>query len=178
MAKIDTAKIENFESMSVEDKLNALLAYDIEEKAPDNSEITKLKTALSKSNAESAEWKRKLREKQTEQERIEAERAEENKRRDEELAELRREREISKLTAQYLATGYSAELANETAQAFADGDTAKVLANQMAFLEQKKKDLEVAALGKQPGLSVGNPPKGLTKDDEIVAQAMKYAGLT
>ena len=177
MSKIDVSKIENFESMSVEDKLNALLSYEIEEKEPDNSELTKLKTALSKSNSEAAEWKKKLREKQTESERIEAERAEADKKRDEELAELRREREIGKLTAQYLASGYSAELANETATAFADGDTAKVLANQMAFLEQKKKDLEVAALGKQPGLSVGNPPKGITKDDEIIAQAMKYAGL-
>lgn len=177
MSKIDVSKIDGFDAMTAEDKVNALLSYEIEVKEPDNTELTKLKTALSKSNAESAEWKRKLREKQTEQERIEAERAEENKRRDEELAELRREREISKLTAQYLAVGYSAELANETAIASADGDTAKVLANQMAFLEQKKKDLEVAALGKQPGLSVGNPPKGMTKDDEIVASAMKYAGL-
>ena len=177
MSKIDVSKIDGFDAMTAEDKVNALLSYEIEDKEPDNSELTKLKTALSKSNSEAAEWKKKLREKQTEQERIEAERAEENKRRDEELQELRREREISKLTAQYLAVGYSAELANETAIASADGDTTKVLQNQMAFLEQKKKDLEVAALGKQPGLSVGNPPKGMTKEDEIVQQAMKYAGL-
>ncbi len=178
MGKIDVSKISGFDEMSAEDKVNALLAYEMEEPEPVNAnETVKLKNALNKACEEAALFKKQLRQKQTEAERIEAERAEADKKRDEELAELRREREIGKLTAQYLASGYSAELANETATAFADGDTAKVLANQMAFLEQKKKDLEVAALGKQPGLSVGNPPKGMTKDDEIVAQAMRYAGL-
>jgi hypothetical protein len=66
--KIDVSKIDGFEAMSAEDKLAALMGYEFEEpKTPDNSEITKLKAALSKANSEAAEWKRSFREKQTEQ---------------------------------------------------------------------------------------------------------------
>ena len=76
--KIDTATIEGFEEMSVEDKLKALINYEMEVPAPkDNAEeVNKLKTALSKANSDAAEWKRQFREKQTEAERAEAERKE------------------------------------------------------------------------------------------------------
>ena len=77
MAKIDVSKIEGYSEMSAEDKLKALEAYEFETPAPKESEeTTRLKAALSKANSESAEWKRQLREKQTESERAEAERKE------------------------------------------------------------------------------------------------------
>ena len=176
--KIDTSKIAGFEDMTPEEKVAALTGLDLPDPVDNSGEIDKLKATLSKANAEAAEWKRQFREKQTEQERNEAERAEKERARDEELEQLRRERTISKLEAQYLAAGYSPELASESAIASADGDTVTVLKIQTAFLEQTKKDLEAAALGRQSGLSVGTPPKAATKDDEIVAAAMKYAGLT
>jgi len=175
--KIDTSKIEGFEAMSAEDKLNAVLGLEIPDPVDNSSEIDKLKTTLSKANAEAAEWKRQFREKQSESERAEAERAEREKARDEELMQLRRERTISQLEAEYLAAGYSKEMAAESAKASADGDTSTVLRIQTAFLEQTRKEIEAAALGRQSGLSVGTPPKAATKEDEIVAAAMKYAGL-
>ena len=76
--KINVNAIEGFDAMSDEEKVKALLGFEIEAPAPkdNNDEVTKLKTALSKANSEAADWKRQLREKQTEQERAEAERAE------------------------------------------------------------------------------------------------------
>lgn len=177
MAKIDVTKIEGYESMSAEEKLAALEAYEFEPTAPDKDSETKLKEALSRANGDAAEWKRKYRATLDDAKRAEEERAEENKKRDEELATLRKEREVSKLEAQYLAVGYSAELASATAKAQADGDTATVLSNQMKFIEETKKNLEAAALGKQPPITPGKSPKGKSDDEKLAATMMKYAGL-
>ena len=182
MPKIDTTKIEGYDAMSAEDKIKALLGYEIDAPAPAvNDSADKLRRALEKANSEAAEWKRQLREKQSEAERAEAERAEKDKAVMDELEALRKERTISKLEAKYLAAGYTPELAAASAKAAADGDTDTVLANQMAFIEVTKKNLEAAALGKQPPLSVGEPPKAtppLTEEDKIIAEALKYAGLS
>lgn len=177
MAKIDVTKIEGYESMSAEEKLAALEAYEFEAPAPATDAESKLKEALSRANGDAAEWKRKYRATLDDAKRAEEERAEENKKRDEELEQLRKERAVSKLEAQYLAVGYSAELASATAKAQADGDTATVLANQMKFIEETKKNLEAAALGKQPPITPGKPPKGESDDDKLAATMMKYAGL-
>lgn len=177
MAKIDVTKIDGYESMSAEEKLAALEAYEFEPTAPDKDSETKLKEALSRANGDAAEWKRKYRATLDDAKRAEEERAEENKKRDEELEQLRKERAVSKLEAQYLAVGYSAELASATAQAQADGDTATVLANQMKFIEETKKNIEAAALGKQPPITPGQPPKGESDDDKLMKTMLKYAGL-
>ena len=177
MAKIDVTKIEGYSEMSAEDKLAALEAYEFEVPAPATDAEAKLKEALSRANASASEWKQKYRATLDDAKRAEEERAEENKKRDEELEQLRKERAVSKLEAQYLAVGYSAELASATAKAQADGDTATVLANQMKFIEETKKNLEAAALGKQPPITPGKPPKGESDDDKLAATMMKYAGL-
>jgi hypothetical protein len=176
MAKIDVTKIEGYESMSAEEKLTALEQYEFD--LPSATNEDKLKQALSKANAEAASWKKQYKEKLTEAERAEADRAEAEKAMRDELDTLRREQTVSKLEAQYLAAGYSPELASASAQAQADGDTATVLANQLAFIEATKKDLEARALGNQPGLSVGKPPEAKSDEEKIVDLAMKYAGLT
>ena len=157
--KIDVSKIEGFDEMSAEDKINALLGYEIETPKPaDNTEINKLKTALSKANSESAEWKRQFREKQTEAERAEAERAEREKTMQEELATLKREKVLSEYSKQCMAVGYPADLATECAEAMADGRMNDVFAIQQRFLDAKTKEIEAAALNKLPGLSAGTPP--------------------
>ena len=55
----------------------------------DTKEIERLQKALTKSNSEAADYKRKLQEKQTEEERAEAERAEKTRAMEEELATLK-----------------------------------------------------------------------------------------
>ena len=177
MAKIDVTKIEGYDSMPVEEKLKALEQYEFDLPSTTTNE-DKLKQALSKANSEAAEWKRQYKEKLTEAERAEQDRAEKEKAMLDELETLRRDQTVSKLEAQYLAAGYSPELATASAKAQADGDTATVLANQLAFIEATRKDLEAKALGQQPGLSVGKPPETPPSgEDKIVDIAKKYAGL-
>ena len=175
--KIDTTKITGYAEMSAEEKLQALEAFDFETPKPSTDEAEKLKAALSKANSEAAEWKRQFREKQTEQERAEAERLEREKAVEEELRGLRRDKAVSGYVAQCLALGYDKDLALRAAEAMADGDAASVLACQQDFLENKKKELEAAALGKQPPITPGKPPKGESDDDKLAQTMLKYAGL-
>lgn len=177
MAKIDVSKIEGYSEMSAEEKLAALEAYEFEAPAPSTDTESKLKEALSRANGDAAEWKRKYRATLDDAKRAEEERAEKDRERDEELATLRKERQIDKLMAQYLAAGYSAELAAASAKAQAEGDTETVVANQLKFIEETKSKLEAEALGKQPPITPGQPPKGETDDDKLAQTMLKYAGL-
>ena len=56
MPKIDTSKIDNYANMTAEEKGCRSGGYEFE---VDYSEVEKLKTQLSKANAEAAEWRRK-----------------------------------------------------------------------------------------------------------------------
>ena len=156
--KVDVSKIAGFEEMSAEDKLNAVLGYEFEEPKTDSSEITRLKAALSKANSESAEWKRQFRDKQSEQERAEAERAEAQKAMQEELDSLKREKTVNGYIRQCMGIGYDEALATECAEAMADGRFSDVFAIQQRFMAAKTKEIEAAALKKQPGLTPGVPP--------------------
>lgn len=177
--KIDVSKIEGYAEMSAEDKLKALEEFDIEipKPATDTDEVIKLKNALSNANSQAAEYKRALREKQTEQERAEAERAERDAARDAEIKELRRDKTVSGYLANCLSLGYDKDLAQRAAEAMADNDAAAIMECQREFLEAKTKELEAAALNKQPTLTAGAPPTA--KDAEINEENKyrKWAGL-
>ena len=177
--KIDTTKIEGFDEMSVEDKLKALTEFEFEAPAPkDNSEeVNKLKTALSKANSDAAEWKRQFREKQTVSERIEAELKEREQAVEEELRTLRRDKTVSGYLAQYLALGYEKDLASRAAEATADNDAASIMNCQQEFLEAKRKELEAAALNRQPNLTTGSPPTAKAVDHEAENKLRSYMGL-
>lgn len=176
--KIDTTKIEGFAEMSAEEKLAALEAYEFEAPAPkDSDEVSKLKTALSKANSEAADWKRQLREKQSEQERTEAERKEHEAAVEEELKTLRRDKTVSGYLAQCLSLGYEKTLALRAAEAMADNDAAAIIACQQEFLEAKTKEIEAAALNKQPGLTPGAPPTTQSAEELAEEKMRKYFGL-
>ena len=176
--RIDTAKIENYETMSAEDKLKALEEYEFETPAPkENDEVTKLKAALSKANSDAAEWKRQFREKQTEAERAEAERKEHEAAVEDELRTLRRDKSVSGYVAQYLALGYTQELALKAAEATADNDAATIMSCQQEYIEAKTKEIEAAALNKQPTLTKGAPPTASDVDKDEVNKRRQLVGL-
>ena len=176
--KIDTAKIENYAEMSVEDKIKALEEYEIEIPAPKESdEVTKLKTALSKANSDAADWKRQFREKQTEQERAEAERKEREQAVEEELRMLRRDKTIAGYVNSCLALGYDKDLALRAAEAFADNDAATIMECQQDFLAAKQKEFEMTALNKQPSLTTGAPPTSATAEKNTQNEIRKIMGL-
>ena len=175
--KIDTSKITGYAEMTAEEKLKALEEYEIETPKDNGDEVTKLKTALSKANSDAAEWKRQFREKQTEQERAEAERAEREKAVEDELRTLRRDKTVSGYVAQCLALGYDKDLALRAAEAMADGDAASILACQQDFLESKQKEIEAAALNKQPTLTSGAPPTAQQAEQDAENKLRLHFGL-
>lgn len=140
-------------------------------------ELEKLKAALSRANSEAAEYKRALREKQTEKERADAERAEADKAMREELETLRKEKRVSDYTGKCLALNMDADLAGKTAAALADGNMDSVFDCLKAFVEATKTRLNNEALNRQPGLSAGIPPTKGNTEDEITTQLRRYAGL-
>ena len=177
--RIDTAQISGYAEMTAEEKLKALEEYEFEtpEKKDNTEEVTKLKSALSKANSDAAEWKRQFREKQTEQERAEAERAEREQAVESELRALRRDKTVSEYVAQCLALGYDKDLALRAAEAIADNDAATIMVCQQDFLEAKQKELEAAALNKQPTLTPGAPPTAKQAEVEAQNKLRSYMGL-
>ena len=158
MARIDISGVENYANMTPEEKVAFFEAYELPEVKDNKSEIDKLKATLSKANSEAAEYKRLWKEKQTEQERAESERAEAEKALQDELKSLRREKVLSEYAKQCMGMGYDAALATECAEAMADGRFNDVFAIQQRFMEAKTKEIEAAALNKQPTISAGAPP--------------------
>ena len=175
--KIDVSKIEGYAEMSAEDKLKALEEYEFEAPKDNSEEVKNLKESLSKANSQAAEWKRQFREKQTEQERAEAERAEREKETAEKLASYERKFKVSDLFGQYTLLGYSKDLAQKAAEAMADGNTSEIFACQQAFLEAKQKEIEAAALNKQPTLTAGSPPTAKQADHDAINRERAWFGL-
>jgi len=139
-------------------------------------ELEKLKAALSRANGEAAEYKRQLREKQTEAERAEAERAEADKAMRDELEALRKEKRVSDYTGKCLALNMDADLAGKTATALADGDMDSVFDCLKAFVEATTTRLNNEALNRQPGLSAGTPPTTNTTVDTDYENMRRWMG--
>lgn len=122
----------------------------------------KLKDATDKACSEAANWKKALREKQTEQERAEAERAEKEAATLAELEKYRTESRINGYKSRLLECGYDLDTATTMAANLPEGVGHDFFAKQKAFMETQKKTIEAELLNKQPKLSTGS---GLTKDE-------------
>lgn len=176
--KIDVAKIEGFDAMSAEDKINALMGFEFEAPAADSAdEVNKLKTALSKSNSEAAEYKRKLKEKLTESEAAEQARAEEEAKMRERLAELEKKDFLSTHKANFLGAGYSAELAESSANAMADGNWNQVFEDLKKFTEETVAKTKAEYINGQPKGSSGKTPSSDDLEKEALAKFRRAAGL-
>ena len=142
-----------------------------------NSEIEKLKAALTKASADAAEWKRQLREKQSAAEREAAERAEQEKSMREELETLRKEKAVSEYTAKCVTLKMDADLAAKTANALADGNIDAVFDCLKAFVEATVTKANNEALNRQPGLSAGIPPTTNTTTDADMDNMRRWMGV-
>lgn len=130
--KIDTSNIENFEAMSADEKLEALLNLDLPEPVDTSNMVSK--ALFDKKASEAAELSKKLKAKMTDDEQAAAARDEAQhalekllEEAKEQIDSLTREKTIGKLTADYLAQGYEKDLAAKAAEALADGNTDKVM---------------------------------------------------
>ena len=136
------------EGMTLEE-IEAALA-DIELPEDQTPEIERLKNALSKSNSENAEWKKKHRDAMTEEERKAQEVAEELKQLREQNEKLLRESNVSKHKAKFLGMGYDEALATDAAAAMVDGDTEKLFSYQQKHQEALEKKIRADALKGTP----------------------------
>jgi len=168
MAKIDTSKIENYTNMTAEEKLAALEAFEYE---ADNSDVERLKAAVSKANSEAAELKRQLKARMTEDEQKEADRLAAEAAIKAELDALRKDKTISDSKAKFLGLGYDEKLAAETAKALADGDMDKVFANQQIHIDNVKKAAAASALAGDP-----KPPAGSSGGAKITKEQFDAMG--
>ena len=136
------------EGMTVAE-IEAALA-DIEFPADQSAEVERLKNALSKSNSENAEWKKKHREALSEEERKAQETADLIKQLKDQNTELLRESAVSKHKAKFLSMGYEESLAGEAAVAMADGDMEKLFSFQQKHQEAFEKKIRADALKSTP----------------------------
>ena len=132
------------EGMTLEEIESALA--DIELPGDQSAEVERLKAALSKSNSENAEWKKKHREALTEEERKAQEVAEELKQLREQNEKLMRESNLSKNKAKFLAMGYEETLASDAATAMVDGDMERLFTYQQKHHEALEKKIRADAL--------------------------------
>lgn len=135
------------------------------------SEITRLKNALNKANSEAAEYKKQIRQNQSEEDRKAAEQKEEYEKIMKENADLKRSMNISAQKAKLIGLGYEEKLAEETATAMIDGDVEKIVFNQGIFLEEVKKNQTVTQMKNTPrpaaGGSDGDNGEAMNYDDLI-----------
>ena len=130
---------EAYKEGMTEDEISAALEG---KKTSSEAEMTRLKNALTKANSEAAEWKKKVREYQTDEEAKAAQQKEEFDKLLQENSELKRGAEISDKKAKLISLGYDEKSAEETATAMIDGDLEKVIANQGIFLEEQQKTIQ------------------------------------
>ena len=142
----------------------------------ETEEITRLKAALSKANSEAAEWKRQYKTTLDEAKQKELDAAEQRKAELEELNALRTEKRISGYKAKLMEAGIDGATADLMANALPEGVKDEYFASVKNFNENQRKALDVNALNKQPGLSVGMPPSGAAKTD-LDKQLDKIFGL-
>lgn len=164
---IDTSTIENFDSLSAEEKVDALLKLDL----PDNSaELARMKSALDKATSEAADYKKQLKGKLTEDEAAAAEREAKWAEMEEKLKELETEKTISTYKASYLAMpGFDEKLAEDTAKALAEGDMKAVFANQQKANAAYEKKLRAEMVKQDP------KPDGAGGDDQKKDTAVEFA---
>lgn len=175
MAKIDTSTIDGYESMTAEQKVSALEAYNSPD--PDRTGWVK-KDLYDKAASEASAWKKKHNELLSEDERKKQEQADSLAQMQTELEELRTSKKISEYKAKFVAQGYDEALAEDTAKAMADGNSEKVFANNQKFLDDYAKKVKADALKKTPRPTPGMGEVDPQNYDEKIINAQKSGDIT
>jgi hypothetical protein len=156
MANFDTSTIENFDTMTAEEKLDALLKADIPEQVDMSKYILKdqFDKKVSDLNSQNKKLKDQMNaEQQKKVEEDEAKAAEAQKFADLEnkYNELLKNSTLKEHTISLTGLGFDEKLAGETATAIVEGDSTKLFANMKKFLENYRKAIEKELMDKTPG---------------------------
>ena len=150
------------EGMTLTEIETALAAVEL---PTDNTEIERLKAAVSKSNSEAAELKKQLRTKLTEDEVAKLKDAEDREKLQNDYNALLTKVTISENKAKLLAIGYDDTLADETAEAMVNGELEKVFTNQKKHMENLEKKIRADVLKETPKPAPGGAGgKGITQE--------------
>lgn len=150
------------EGMTLTEIETALAAVEL---PTDNTEIERLKAAVSKSNSEAAELKKQLRTKLTEDEAAKLKDAEDREKLQSDYNALLTKVTISENKAKLLAIGYDDKLADETAEAMVNGELEKVFTNQKKHMENLEKKIRADVLKETPKPAPGGAGgKGITQE--------------
>lgn len=118
-------------------------------------EISATKKRLSEVNSECAGYKKKIREKMSEDEQAEAERVEQQKAMEAELESLRKDKIVSDYTARLMGCKFDSETASSVATALANGDMETVFLGISNMTEIISKSAIAQAMDSQKGLTAG-----------------------
>lgn len=167
MAKIDTSGIENFDTMTADEKVAALLAYQYDDgseklKAAE-ADAAKWKAASDKASSEAAGYKKQLRDKLTDEERTKQETNDTLEAMKAKLAEYEQREKISSAKAVFLGGGFDEKTATDAANAFISGDIEKMSAAVKAFRESTVANAKSELLADTPRPEGGS--KANTKPD-------------
>lgn len=157
--KIDVTRIENYDSMTAEEKLQALENYEL-----DYTGYVK-KDVFDKTSSELASFKKKYKEQLSAEEKSKIETEEAFNEMKKELQALKQEKELSEMTSQYLSLGYDESLAKDTAKAFIEGDMSKVFKNQKTYQDSIEKKVKADLLKGTAKPQVDNGGNKMTKEE-------------
>ena len=159
MAKIDTSKIEGYDSMSAEDKLKALEEYEYEDNA---DELEKQKGLLSKANSEAAEWKKKFNALSKDGDKEKKTLEEKYNELSTKVETLEKEKKQSEYVAALVSQGFSEDNAKDAAAALIEGDMVKYFECSRKHNEGLEKDIEARLLKNTQRPPAGDADKGMT----------------
>ena len=165
---IDTTVIEGFESMTAEQKVEALLKVEVPEKIDLSGSVKK--DLFDKTASELAEAKKTIKGKMSEDEAAKAQADADRKALEDKYTELLRKSTIAEHTARYIAMpGYDEKLARETAEALFDGNMEKVFENQQKANAAYEKKLRADLVKQDP------KPDGAGGGSEEKDEAVEFA---
>ena len=123
----------------------------------EKAEREKVKLAFDKSSSETAEYKRKLADHLTAEEKAKMEREQADKELREELEQLRNEKRVSNYVAKLVSTGISADVASGMAQTLPDGIPDQFFDGIKKFISDATANVRAEILKEQPKLTPGMP---------------------
>lgn len=177
MAQIDTTGIENFDSMTADEKVAALLSFQYDDGADKikaaEENAAKMKAAFDKASSEAAGYKKQLNASKSEEELKRQESEETLKALQAELAEFKQREQISTAKAAFLGCGFDETTVADAANAFITGDIEKMSAAVKKFRESIEVSTKSKLMGSNPKPESGGKADDNGKDDSIAVQLGK-----
>ena len=177
MATINTESINGFDSMTAEEKVSALLAFQYDDGSEKlkalEADVAKWKASSDKASSEAAGYKKQLNASKSEEELKRQESEETLKAMQEKLAEYEQRDKISTAKAAFLGGGFDETTAADAANAFITGDIEKMSAAVKKFRESIEVSTKSKLMGSNPKPESGAKTDDDGKDDSIAAQLGK-----